>query len=112
ASSAGVIAVGDLNRDGRLDIVTANSFAGDLSVLLGTAGGAFLPQVRYPVGALPSQLRLADLNGDTFLDAVVTRNNTDYQSVLPGLGNGTFGPLHIVPTGPSLAAIHDWNGDG
>jgi hypothetical protein len=33
------VALGDVNGDGRLDIVTANSYSNDVSVLLGQAGG-------------------------------------------------------------------------
>ena len=106
------IAAGDLNQDGRMDLVVANSGSGDISVLIATAPGVFLPQVRYPVGVNPRGLRLADLNGDHRLDVVVSLVSAEYQTVLPGLGNGALGPLYTVPTGSTFTGLVDWNGDG
>ena len=111
-SSPESIALGDLNHDGRIDIVAANRSSGDFSVLLATATGSFLPQVRYTIGALPLGLQLVDLNGDGHLDAVVSRVNTDYQTIFPGQGDGTFAAPYTVPTGDFLIAIRDWDGDG
>jgi subtilisin family serine protease len=106
------VAAGDLNGDGRLDLVAANASTDDVSVLIASAPGVFLPQVRYPVGDNPRQVQLARLRAGGPLDAVVTLASVDYQVVLPGNGSGTFGPLYTVPSGTSLSAIHDWNHDG
>jgi len=111
-SGPAAVAVGDLNDDGRLDIVTANASTDDVSVLIASAPGVFLPQVRYPVGDNPRQLRLARLRSGGPLDAVVSLNGVDYQTILPGAGDGTFGPRYTVGAGTTLSAIHDWNHDG
>ena len=111
-SGPAAVAVGDLNGDGRLDLVTANASTDDVSVLIASAPGVFLPQIRYPVGDNPRQLRLARLRSGGPLDAVVLLNGVDYQTILPGLSDGTFGAHYTVGGGTTLSAIHDWNQDG
>src|SRR5271167_4886963 len=67
-----VVAVGDFNGDGRMDVVTGNSdTANTVSVLLGKGDGTFAPHVDYAVGAAPSGIAVGDFNGDGKLDIVV-----------------------------------------
>ena len=42
------VALADLNRDGRLDLVVTNNRSGSLSLLFNEGGGAFAPAVSYP----------------------------------------------------------------
>jgi uncharacterized protein YjbI with pentapeptide repeats len=106
------IAVGDLNHDGRLDLVVANSSSDDISVLIASAPGVFLPQVRYPVGDNPRGVRLANLDSDTHLDVVISLASKNYQIILPGVGNGSLAAPYTVPSGDFLIDILDWNNDG
>ncbi len=46
------VAVADVNGDGRLDVVTANYYSADVSVLLGNGDGTFQAQQRFAVGYL------------------------------------------------------------
>ena len=65
------VAVGDLNEDGKLDLVALN---GDntVSVLLGHGDGTFAPATNYPAGTTALyQLVLADLDGDGLPDVAV-----------------------------------------
>jgi FG-GAP-like repeat/FG-GAP repeat len=52
------VAVGDLNGDGKLDIVVANE-GGTVSVFLGKGDGTFLPPVSYAAGFETSRWRSA-----------------------------------------------------
>ncbi|MBG81002.1 MAG: hypothetical protein CMJ39_09875 [Phycisphaerae bacterium] len=60
------LALADLNGDGRIDIVTANQDAGQISILLheDEPTAEFLASVDLPVGDEASSISLADLDGD------------------------------------------------
>ena len=109
------VAVGDFNRDGKLDLVVANyPSVFTVSVLLGNGDGTFQSQVTYPVGRQPISVAVADLNGDGQLDLAVADFTDGFVSVLLGNGDGTFQPSVEYPTGrvPSTIIIGDFNGDG
>ena len=48
-----LVAIGDINGDGRLDIVTANGTPNNVSVLLNNGTGGFAPAANYAVGSDP-----------------------------------------------------------
>src|SRR5262245_11486581 len=94
------VAVGDLDRDGRPDLVTAN---GDktLSVRLQRAGGwAPAPDDPLPAAASTHMVALADVDGDGDLDAVATAH--DAGGVWLWLGDGA-GRLTPAPGSPFTA---------
>jgi len=113
------IAAGDLNRDGKLDLVVGyqdlNNSA--VSVLLGNGDGTFQAPVDYATGSEPGFVAIADLNRDGKLD-IVAANFGDFGgdtvSVLLGKGDGTFEPQVQYPTstGALALAVADFNGDG
>ena len=85
------VAAGDLNGDGKLDLVVTKKGSSNVTVLLGDGKGGFAPGVEYPAGAQPGNAILADLNGDDKLDLVVTDTASGAIDVLFGNGDGTFG---------------------
>jgi hypothetical protein len=118
------LAVGDVNRDGKLDLVTANYEGASVSVLLGNGDGTFQAPVNTPLPSAsqpgyPGQLLgqkaravvLGDLNRDGKLDLAVTANSYYWAgggyypsavyfsnvNVLLGHGDGTFTDAQIVP---------------
>jgi uncharacterized protein (TIGR03437 family) len=109
----GYVAVGDFNRDGRPDIVTANFGTNDLSVLLGNGDGTLRSPVNYPAGTGVSQVEVADFDGDGNPDLVVLAAGA--VSVLLGNGDGTFQPALPFQasniSNPKML-IADFNGDG
>lgn len=110
------VAVGDFDRNGALDLVTANS-QGTLSLLLGNGDGSFRPRVDLTVGAVPRAVAVGDFNGDGLLDVVAAKQLSETVSVLLGHGNGTFAPpLVFAASGrdftPSSMVVSDINRDG
>jgi hypothetical protein len=111
----GALTVGDLNHDGRQDIVTAQRDG--VTVFLGDGGGRFAPAAGSPfaAGSNPSDLALGDFNEDGRLDIAIANHETSYSTVLVGNGRGGLAaPIQIpVPSRPHPhgVAAGDFNGD-
>ena len=108
------VAIGDLNRDGAPDLVTANTASGGVSVLLGNGDGSFRAPVLFAAGVNPISVAIADLNGDGRPDVVSADAQSRSVSVLLGRGDGSLQPEMRFAAGFSQAevAIGDLNGDG
>jgi hypothetical protein len=120
------LAVADINRDNKLDLITCNNADNDLSIAFGDGRGNFTraPQ-SFPVGPSPYPFAVGDVNNDGWPDIVATASATGPArreqlplsralTLLLADGKGGFSP-HQLPlrTGePWFAAIADFNGDG
>jgi hypothetical protein len=114
------IVSGDLNGDGRPDLVIANSNGPTtVSVLLAQPGGGFSAPTAYTVPYTPQELTLGDLTADGRLDLAVTNYDTsagaNFVSVFYGNGAGGFSTTRSdLTTGsrPEGVVIADINRDG
>jgi hypothetical protein len=111
------IAVADLNKDGKSDIVATNYGTANgttVSVFISTGGGTFANQVTYTVGTAPRGVIATDLTGDGYPEIVTANYNGNNVSVLTNLGSGAFNTTAVnttVGNNPSGLAYGDINGD-
>ena len=104
----------DLNGDGSLDLVTADGFGNNVSVLTNDGSGGFTNSGNVSVGAAPYAFCAADFDGDGNLDLAVGNRSSESVSVLRGTGSAAFAPAEEYDAGGfqwALAAA-DFDGDG
>jgi hypothetical protein len=107
-------AVGDFNRDGKLDVATAGEdfTTSHLDVFLGNGDGTFETGSSYLVGSLPLGMVVGDFRNIGKLD-LVTATLFGGISVLLGNGDGTFQQTKTYSDYAPLAiATGDFNRDG
>jgi PKD repeat protein len=108
------IAAADLNRDGKIDLVVAQTLASGVAVLLGNGDGTFQAPRNFATGSGPRAVALGDLNGDGKPDLLVTCDYTQALEVYMGNGDGTFSVKKSYAMQVNLPDIKlaDLNGDG
>jgi hypothetical protein len=110
------VAIGDLDADGKGDLVVANRGTTTVSVFKGDGAGGMTPFATPTVttAAGPYNADLFDLNADGKLDLIVTHISASTVRTYLGNGNGTFTFKASVNTGssPTNPAFADLNGDG
>lgn len=130
-----VLAVADLDGDGKPEIIVANNslspqeiFGGGISVTVfqnrSTPGSinsdSFAPAVSFTQGIAPSSVAVADIDGDGKPDLVITNNESKVISILKNrienniITTTSFEPKVDFDTGwtPNSLSLDDIDGDG
>lgn len=111
-------AISEIDNDGDLDILIANSGSDNVTVLLSDGAGGFTPTEGSPhqTGEGPGSIATADFNADGNLDLVTANFLSDDVSILLGDGAGAFSESDSSPveagTGPVSITSTDVDEDG
>src|SRR4029079_6175427 len=119
-SACNDIGVGDLNRDGILDLVVPLGNGEGNAILIGNGNGTFQVRSRIQIDetSAPLHVAVADYNRDGFLDIARTMGDgtNGLLQILRGNVDGTFqAPNRYLVPPPSRGGIMilagDWNAD-
>ncbi len=115
------VALGDLDRDGRLDAVVTHELGDTVGVYRGNGSGGLLPPVSTAVAVRPLAVAVEDLDEDGWLDVVVVSAGGPAGSSAPGtltlLRNRRDGTLSLsavkaLGAGARALVVADLDADG
>ncbi|MFN0085202.1 MAG: FG-GAP-like repeat-containing protein [Blastocatellia bacterium] len=112
------LAAGDLNGDGKLDLVALFGNTADVVPMLGDGAGGFTTIGRFTSGLYPQQAVVRDFTGDGRADLVVSNpgrvNGNGVLSLFAGNGAGALAAArnYAAPIKPSRTLVVDFNRDG
>ncbi len=109
-----MLAVGDMDRDGHVDVVSANSQQNQFALLRGDGLGGLGQAELYPVGAFPLAIDVGDIDGDGDLEVVTSNFTSGDWTLYENDGSGNFiNPRTLLTSAAgSCAVLHDRDRDG
>jgi hypothetical protein len=110
------VTIGDVDGDGKLDLVTANDDVHSISVLLGNGDGTFGTAVGFGPGSGSGfyAVAMGDTNSDGTIDLITASVGSGELFMFLGNGNGTFRNPQVFNVGvnPISVAMGEMNADG
>ncbi|CAF1080970.1 unnamed protein product [Rotaria sordida] len=108
-----IVATGDLNNDGRSEIIVAYNDTDNVHIYVPYDTSSFQNQKTYRTGFDPYSITVGDFNNDFLLDIVVVNRNDNNLGVFLKYANGTFATQMTYSTGaaPYFVAVGDFNND-
>jgi len=108
------VTAADLNADGKLDLLVANTNTSTIALLSGDGAGHFAPPLNLSVGRTPVAVLAGDFNHDGKTDFISSNFDGHTVSVVLGTGRGKFLDVSTVPAsaGPVQVVSADFNQDG
>ena len=120
------VTAGDVNADGKADLIVTSTKLNTVSVLINTTSSGYLsassfaPKVDFAAGTFPRFVVASDVDGDGKTDLVIVNEQSNTVSVLRNLvpfttfGSSSFAaPVSFaVGSKPNCVAVGDINGDG
>jgi hypothetical protein len=114
------VATGDLDGDGKADLVFVNGDKNTISVSRNTTStnnATFADNITFAAGTNPSAVAIGDIDGDGKLDLAIANNGSNSLSIFRNTStNGTFSFADKVDlttgSNPQAVAIGDLDSDG
>ena len=114
-NSPAVIKGGDINGDGRQDILVGRGFSLSSFWVPSLGGGSFGPPSYFPTSSYPNDACLIDMDGDSDLDIVVVSDVSFHNVVMVrNLGSGSFSSPIPLASGQRVEYVEclDVDSDG
>ncbi len=115
ASQPYSVAVGDFNKDQKIDLAVTNFGTNTVAIFIRYNTGRFSVQKKLPTSSLPISVAVGDFNNDNRTDIVVVSWGGDSVGVRLGHGDGTFADeiQYALPflSSPNSIAVGDFNND-
>ncbi|MFQ5649263.1 MAG: FG-GAP-like repeat-containing protein [bacterium] len=109
-----MLALGDMDADGHVDVVSANSHQNQFALLRGDGHGRLSSPRLYDVGLFPLAIDVGDLDGDHDLDVVTSNFASRSWTLYENDGRGHFSnpKTFLTSAAGSCAVLHDRDRDG
>jgi hypothetical protein len=112
-----MIACGDFNEDGSLDLASSNGVLDNVAVLLNNGNGYFGVSMTFSTGKFSNSISIAtgDFDNDERLDLAVANCGTSNVGIMFGTSDGVFEAQMTFSTGtyscPNSIVVGDFNND-
>jgi fibronectin type 3 domain-containing protein len=108
------VTAGDLDRDGDIDLASANYLSSTVSILINDGSGTFVQSSAPGVGNYPRSITAGDLDGDGDIDLATANQGANTVSILLNDSSGTFTQSSTLDVGnvPESVIAGDLDGDG